>query len=173
MFKNTCSFSCFQASAFDYYETTSWAGCAPWISCDCSFMHVPLLRWSQKGKWNATTFVQLCFLVLYIWKCGFWPSSHFSVYCPAVKAFKDYQQTWLILFDICTVYIRIVSFWKAVMVIRNTFKSQWLGLAPPLCDTTLDILTPKKEVQTLKTAGLPVSVGFVVQNLYYACYFIA
>lgn len=28
---------------------------------------------------------------------------YFCVYCPAVKAFNDYQQTWLTLFDICII----------------------------------------------------------------------
>lgn len=30
---------------------------------------------------------------------------YFSVCCPAVKTFKDYQQTWLMHFDICVVQI--------------------------------------------------------------------
>lgn len=50
---------------------------------------------------------------------------------------------------------------------------QLLGLAPPLCDITLDPQTPKKGVHTLKTVCVPDSVGFVVHNLYYTHYFMA
>lgn len=59
------------------------------------------------------------------------------------------------------------------MMIRNTFRFQLLGLAPALCDITRGILTSKKGVHTLKTACLTGSVGFVVHNLYHACYFMA
>lgn len=59
------------------------------------------------------------------------------------------------------------------MLVRSTFKFQLLGLAPPLCDITLGIQTPKKGVHTLKTACVLGSVGFVVHNLCYTCYFIA
>lgn len=52
------------------------------------------------------------------------------------------------------------------MVIRDTFRFQLLGLAPPLCDIKLGIQTPKKGVCTLKTACVPGSVGFIVHNLY-------